>query len=137
MWATSLVDTDKGIDAFILACHKAGKPSCAFWAPTPKAIRQNTNKLFEHVKQYPVSVAQSGVHGVIDIDLLLRTTFIALYSPYDSFATLAEAYVAFSRGDGSLILIMSGIGGTLECPAHAPFNNVHDSQTERWPRDSK
>ncbi|KAF9040647.1 TAP-like protein-domain-containing protein [Panaeolus papilionaceus] len=121
---------DAAMEVFVSSCHAAGPTGCAFWAPTPSLIRQNQTKLFDIVKHYPVSVSSpAGPHGVVDIDLLRGATFGSLFSPYQDFPRLAEAYAALAQGDGSLILTMAGVHDALECPADDPLNPVRDSQT--------
>ncbi|PPQ73621.1 hypothetical protein CVT24_007620 [Panaeolus cyanescens] len=130
-WSTSLFDTDKVFDAFILGCHEAGSSGCAFWEPTVSKIRHKLTNLFNDVRQYPVSVASAGgIHGVVDVDLLRSTIFGALYSPYETFPYVAEALAALARGDGSLVLTYAGLAtDPLECPADSPFEPVGDAQT--------
>lgn len=129
LWSKNLIDTDKGIDAFVAGCHEAGPVGCHFWAPTNTAVRHNMTNLFDSVRRQPVSVASStGPHGVVDIDLLEGVVFSALYKPYAAFPLLAEALAALAQGDGSVVLKMAGGIDPLQCPAESRTEPVGDAQ---------
>ncbi|KAF9057241.1 TAP-like protein-domain-containing protein [Panaeolus papilionaceus] len=131
MWLNVLIDTEKGVDAFVSECHKAGHIDCAFWAPQSTDIRQNMTMLFDNVRHQPVPVVSpSGLHGVVDIDTLEAVTFFSLYKPYARFPILAEAFAALAQGDGSIILSLAGGGGPFECPAEPPLGSGEVDETE-------
>ncbi|KAF9040674.1 TAP-like protein-domain-containing protein [Panaeolus papilionaceus] len=128
LWSKNLMDTDKGIDLFVSGCHEAGPGGCHFWAPTNAAIRHNMTNLFDRVRREPVPVSSPmGPHAVVDIDMLERIVFAALYTPYAVFPLLAEAFAALAHGDGSILLSIVGVVDSLDCPAESQTELVSDA----------
>ncbi|KAF9040673.1 TAP-like protein-domain-containing protein [Panaeolus papilionaceus] len=128
LWSKNLMDTDKGVDAFISGCHVAGPTGCHFWAPTGADIRHNLTRLFNNIRSHPVAVTSpSAPHDVVSIDLLEDITFQALYQPYATFPILAEAYAALARGNGSVLLNLAGVTDMLTCPAESGTEIIGDA----------
>lgn len=128
LWSKDLMDTDKGVDAFISGCHVAGPGGCHLWAPTEENIRQNMTRLFDEVRKRPVSVVNPpGPYDVIDIDALEAITFASLYQPYVAFHILAEAYAALAQGDGSIVMKMAGGIDLSTCPAELELGSFGEA----------
>ncbi|KAF9040650.1 TAP-like protein-domain-containing protein [Panaeolus papilionaceus] len=128
LWSKNLMDTDKGIDLFVSGCHEARPVGCHFWAPTNTAIRHNMTNLFDSVRREPIPVSSPmGPHAVVDIDMLERIVFAALYSPYALFPLLADAFAALAHGDGSILLSIVGLVDPLTCPAESHTEPVSDA----------
>ncbi|KAK2460054.1 hypothetical protein APHAL10511_007931 [Amanita phalloides] len=85
----------------LAGCYKAGPSHRSFYAPSPQAISQNLNKLYESLKNepFPVRSRQAGSYGIVDHNFLRTVVFVTLYTPYSQFPALAEGLTALSKGD--------------------------------------
>ena len=99
---TNLLDTDKVMQAFFDGCFAAGPSNCAFYASSPEAISQNLQQIYNNVASRPISVVSNttNTYGVVDYNFVRTYVFLGLYSPYASFAPLAQSLAALSKGDG-------------------------------------
>ncbi|KAJ6566157.1 TAP-like protein-domain-containing protein [Mycena capillaripes] len=97
------VDTDKALQIFIDACFAAGPDDCAYYAPSTAEISANLNKLLDSVKTQPVPVMTPISYTVFGYTLLKNSIFDALYSPSQSFATLAQGLTDLVAGNASTI----------------------------------
>ncbi|KAI5465550.1 Alpha/Beta hydrolase protein [Mariannaea sp. PMI_226] len=101
-----LVDTDKILDAFDIACHKVGREKCALWAESPQAIQDRRVSLLEELKMSPVIIpAWTRLSGpelpeVITYSKLQRLMQTVLYNPQKMLLPMARIYEALERGDG-------------------------------------
>lgn len=100
LWSTNLIDTDKTMDAFFTYCHAAGPSNCPFYAPSPDLIAANLTTLYETVRKRPIPVRTNNSYGLIDYNLLRAAVFTSLYSPWATWASLAQALAALALGDG-------------------------------------
>ncbi|KAJ3506934.1 hypothetical protein NLJ89_g6589 [Agrocybe chaxingu] len=104
-WINNIVDADKALQTFFAGCAAAGPDSCAFHSPQPSAIKQRLDALYKRVLRQPAPAYSPSFpqYGVLDYALLKSTIFIALYAPYQTFPTLAQALKLLEDGDASLL----------------------------------
>jgi hypothetical protein len=88
------------MQTFFDSCFDAGPSECAFYAPSPKAISQNLNKLYDITKSRPFPVfLNAGSYGVVDYNFLRNSVFQSLYFPKLYFPTLANVLAELSKGN--------------------------------------
>ena len=88
------------LQTFFDSCFNAGPSECAFYAPSPKAILQNLNKLYDIAKTRPFPVfLNSSSYGVVDYNFLRGSIFASLYFPYLFFPSLAIVLDELSKGN--------------------------------------
>ncbi|KAJ3567549.1 hypothetical protein NP233_g6295 [Leucocoprinus birnbaumii] len=90
LWSNNLLDTDQTMNLFYETCHAAGS-ACPFWAPSPALIAANLTRIYKDVIAKPIPVRSSTSYGVLDFTRVRLSVFIALYSPWASWPTLAQA----------------------------------------------
>lgn len=118
-WESSIEDTDKGAWLFYAACSAAGPAKCPLYEPTAEAIHARVNRLLDTLKNHPIyarSVSDPSNYGFIDYSRMKLAIFEALYKPYSNMPPLAVAIAALERGDGSLMLDISG-PDHVSCPS--------------------
>ncbi|KAF9475282.1 hypothetical protein BDN70DRAFT_898293 [Pholiota conissans] len=103
LWSNNLIDTEKVMDSFYTGCHSAGVDGCAFWAPTPDAIRQNLTTLLDTLSTNPLPMRTNSGYGLLDLDMVRSSLFTALYSPYAAFPTIAQGLAELAAGSGKLL----------------------------------
>ncbi|PPR04800.1 hypothetical protein CVT26_012973 [Gymnopilus dilepis] len=101
LWSNNLLDTDKTFESFLTGCAVAGPEGCKFWAPTPKDIERNITALYDAIRSKPIPMKTEKSYGLLDYEMLRSVIFRALYSPYATFAGLAEDLAALAAGDGT------------------------------------
>ena len=101
LWSNNLLDTDKTFESFLTGCAEAGPEDCKFWAPTPKDIERNITALYDAIRSKPIPMKTEKSYGLLDYEMLRSVIFRALYSPYATFAGLAEDLAALAAGDGT------------------------------------
>ncbi|KAK2460055.1 hypothetical protein APHAL10511_007932 [Amanita phalloides] len=112
------LDTHKTLQVFFDSCYKAGPSQCSFYAPSPKAISQNLDKLYERIKNEPLPVLsrKTGSYGVVDHDFLRIVVFYTLLTPYTQFPALADGLAAYwprgtQRRSGTLAMANPVVAG--------------------------
>ncbi|KAK7466250.1 hypothetical protein VKT23_004978 [Stygiomarasmius scandens] len=140
-WRTSLRDTSKTIQAFFDTCFAAGPSKCAFYDPNgPSAIETNLRDLYASVKEKPFPVRTSKSYGLVDYNRLRVTIFTSLYSPYDSWVTLAEGLADLAKGNGTKLFSMQE-KDPFQCPCSGEKDDisteVEDANTSILCNDGK
>ncbi|KAJ7882484.1 hypothetical protein B0H13DRAFT_1629451, partial [Mycena leptocephala] len=95
-------DTDKALQAFFDGCAAAGPDLCAFYKPTVAEIAERLSALTDSVRAQPVPAITTTGYGLVDY-FLRSVIFGALYSPYTTFAPLAEGLATFENGNGTVL----------------------------------
>ena len=109
------------LQTFFDSCFNAGPSECAFYAPSPKAISQNLNKLYDIIKARPFPVLlNASSYGVVDYNFLRASIFGSLYFPYIFFPPLANVLAELSKGNAEPLWEYGSV--TL------PFNGFLDPQ---------
>ncbi|KDR86162.1 hypothetical protein GALMADRAFT_132746 [Galerina marginata CBS 339.88] len=108
-WANEVLDTDKVLQAFFDGCFKAGPKACAFYDKSPAAISHNLDALYKKVIAQPIVAYSPSLptYGIIDYATLKNAVFSSFYSPYNTFAPLAQGLSDLRNGNGSLLLQLS------------------------------
>ncbi|PPQ65526.1 hypothetical protein CVT26_000483 [Gymnopilus dilepis] len=132
-WSNELVDTDKVFQEFINGCFNAGPEACAFYDNSTAAISKNIDSLYKQVLAQPaVAYAPSlPQYGIVDQATLKLAIFAALYTPYSSFAPLAQGLADLTKGNGSALLQMasSSVGEIVAAVACSDGQPVTDDAT--------
>ncbi|PPQ71711.1 hypothetical protein CVT26_007628 [Gymnopilus dilepis] len=104
-WALELLDTDKVFQAFIDGCFKAGPGACAFYDKSTDAIEKNISDLFKkvHAQPIPAYAPSLPMYGYVDHAVLKNAFFSAFYTPFSSFAPLAQGLAELQQGNGSTL----------------------------------
>ncbi|KAJ7909251.1 Alpha/Beta hydrolase protein, partial [Mycena leptocephala] len=100
-------DTDKALQAFFDGCVAAGPDVCAFYKPTAAEIAGRLSTLTDSVRAQPVPAITTTGYGLVDYSFLRSVIFGALYSPYTTFAPLAEGLATLENGNGTVLYSLS------------------------------
>ncbi|KAJ7049955.1 hypothetical protein C8F01DRAFT_1092879 [Mycena amicta] len=98
--------TDATLNSFFTGCAAAGPTLCAFAtnaSNTPQELSDRLTALTNAIRAQPVPVVTPAGYGLVDYSLLRQTIFGALYSPYTTFSTLAQALVDLEAGNGATL----------------------------------
>lgn len=100
-----LHDTDKVMQAFFDLCHRAGPDVCAFYAPSPDAIKTRLEVLFTSLRVHPVVVPADKELGpeipdIVTYSRVRKVLSSTLYQPQRSFPRFAKTLLALENGDG-------------------------------------
>ncbi|KAF8956647.1 alpha/beta-hydrolase [Flammula alnicola] len=108
-WANEVLDTDKVLQGFFDGCFQAGPSACAFYANSSAAISRNLDALYNQVLAQPVPAYASSLpeYGVVDHATLKNAISSSFYTPYNSFATLAQGLADLQNGNGSVLFQLS------------------------------
>lgn len=100
-----LHDTDKVMQAFFDLCHRAGPDVCAFYAPSPDAIKTRLEALFASLKVRPVVVPVDKDLGpeipdIVTYSRMRKVLSSTLYQPQRAFPRFAKTLLALENGNG-------------------------------------
>ncbi|THU83797.1 alpha/beta-hydrolase [Dendrothele bispora CBS 962.96] len=141
-WRTSLRDTSKTLQVFFNTCFSAGPSKCAFYDDNgPSAIEANLFGLYAVVKKKPFPVRTTRSYGLVDYNRLRVTIFTSLYSPYDSWPTLAEGLADLAKGNATKLFSMQE-RDPFKCPCSGEEQDdiateVEDANTSILCNDGK
>ncbi|KAI0031333.1 alpha/beta hydrolase fold-domain-containing protein [Vararia minispora EC-137] len=99
----NLLSTDAALNVFFQSCFAAGPDLCAFYDSSPGKISANLGALYEQLKAAPIPATDGVNYGVVDYSLVRHLVRASLYSPYSSFASLAEGFALAAQGNASLL----------------------------------
>ena len=90
--------------SFYQGCADAGKEGCAFWAPTAENIRANLTRLYDTLKEEPLSARLSdGRFAIVSHDSLRLAVFASLYRPFSLFSRMAEVLADLANGNANTL----------------------------------
>ncbi|KAL1878107.1 hypothetical protein VTK73DRAFT_8068 [Phialemonium thermophilum] len=137
-----LHDTDRVMEAFYELCHLAGPLKCAFYAPSPAAVRKRLDDLLAAIRVNPVIVPPSAagpdMPELITYSKVRKLISTTLYQPVRMFARTARILAALEKGDGRLFyeVILHGDSTSSVCsletipptvPVSGPFEDTDDA----------
>ncbi|KAK7057882.1 Abhydrolase-4 domain-containing protein [Favolaschia claudopus] len=105
-WSDGLIDTENAWMSFVNGCVAAGRQGCPFFAPTAAEILAKVDDLYASLRARPIPVNTELSSGLVDFSTLRSKIFLALYSPYATFPTLAQALADLSNGNGTALFTM-------------------------------
>jgi hypothetical protein len=138
-WLNTLLDADKVWSAFLEGCVTAGPEGCPLFAPTSAEIQAKVDKLYASLRARPIPVRTETSHGLVDYGTMRQTIFTALYTPYATFRTLAQALADLSAGNATALYKMAE-SPPFKCscdPSEGPFPNMSDGGTAVYCNDVK
>ncbi|KAJ7066946.1 TAP-like protein-domain-containing protein [Mycena amicta] len=97
----SLTDANKALEQFFTGCFNAGPSGCAFYDSSPAKIASNLDALLQTFRDQPQPVLTNTSHGIVDFSFLRNVVFGSIYSPYNTFVTLAERLAELSGGNAT------------------------------------
>ncbi len=116
---------DKSLQVFFNSCVTTGPDQCAFHADSISEIQANLESLYNSVSASPVPVYNgSSIYGTVDYNVLRNAVVMALYTPADSYALLAQGLAALQARNGTSIYTMLGGSAPYECDEKAPLSNM-------------
>ncbi|KAK7032378.1 hypothetical protein VNI00_013126 [Paramarasmius palmivorus] len=124
----NIADTDNTLQWFFRDCHSAGPVLCPFYQPSPEAIEQRLNRLYDSIIRAPVAVRTEVSYGLVDYERLRATLFHSLYYTFSTWATLATGLTDLEAGNGTLVYQMLETD-PVECscdPQDHLFESIED-----------
>ncbi|KAF7433707.1 hypothetical protein PC9H_005670 [Pleurotus ostreatus] len=129
-WSTSLLDTDKTLQAFFDSCFEGGPDLCPFYESSPEAISRKLDDLTRTIFLRPVPVQTSISYGLVDYERLRITIFQSLYTPYATFPVLAQGLADLINGNGTVLYqILEQPVFDCACGSPAPLTSISDGGT--------
>jgi hypothetical protein len=120
-------DTDATLQNFFDGCAASGPDGCAFYAPTSAAIAANLTVLSTSLLNEPIPVITDISYGLFSYTYLRNVIFTALYTPYTSFALLAQGFAELATGNATLLYMMGEVS-PFECARGSDTNPVQIRQ---------
>ncbi|KAJ7062900.1 TAP-like protein-domain-containing protein [Mycena amicta] len=124
-WSNFLANTDQAWQSFADGCVAAGPTGCAFYAPSTAELLSSVEAIYTKLRRRPIPVRGPTSYGLVDFSMLRATVFLALYSPYAMFPTLAHALAGLAKGDGTTLLNL------VAALTPAPFECACDDDVEQ------
>ncbi|KAF7345031.1 AB hydrolase-1 domain-containing protein [Mycena venus] len=119
-----MTDTDKALQTFIDGCAAAGPDACAFSAPSSGEVAANLDALSASIKTQPAPVITSLSYGLVDYTFLRNFIFDSLYTPYDSFVSLAQGLADLARGNATTMYAATEVPPfECDCNSTTPFHD--------------
>ncbi|KAG2014272.1 hypothetical protein CC2G_011105 [Coprinopsis cinerea AmutBmut pab1-1] len=133
-WGDNLQDADNVLEQFFTCCAAAGPSGCAFHQPSAADIKASFYQLANQIRNEPIPVyttSTSGAptYGLLDYSKFQTTVFYALYSPFSSFAPLAEVLAQLADGNPEPFFAFDG-AQAFRCDCGATGGEEEEEEEE-------
>ncbi|KAK7032379.1 hypothetical protein VNI00_013127 [Paramarasmius palmivorus] len=125
---TALADSDDTLQWFFRDCHSAGPDLCSFYQPSPEAIEERLNNLYDAIIRAPVAVRTERSYGLVDYERLRQTVWDSLSFSFNNWIPLANGLADLEAGNGTaLYRILETDPFECSCdPSEYAFENIEE-----------